>query len=87
MLYEFDNNEDDYQQMYYQKEQDRYFFGVALRDRYNWDDTRKIPLFVVINPLCWIPDPLPSQTGRFDGKGYRYHGFEMQSTVMDLVKS
>jgi hypothetical protein len=25
---EFDNNEQDYQQLYYQKEQDRYFFGV-----------------------------------------------------------
>ena len=31
---EFDNNEDDYQQMYYQKEQDRYFFGVSIRYRY-----------------------------------------------------
>jgi hypothetical protein len=31
---EFDNNEDDYQQIYYQKEQDRYFFGIAIRYRY-----------------------------------------------------
>lgn len=83
---EFDNNEDDYQQLYYQKEQDRYFFGVALRYRYGWDDTRKIPLFMVINPLSWIPDPLPSQTGRFDGKGYRYHGFEWTTSIMELVK-
>jgi hypothetical protein len=82
---EFDNNEDDYQQMYYQKEQDRYFFGVSLRYRYGWDDTRKIPLFAVINPLCWIPDPAPSQTGRFDGKNYRYHGFEMETTINDLM--
>lgn len=84
-LAEFDNNEDDYQQLYYQKEQDRYFFGVALRYRYGRDDTRKIPLFAVINPLCRIPDPIPSQTGRFNGKGYRYHGFEMTTSIMELA--
>lgn len=59
---EFDNNESDYQQLYYQTQQDRYFFGVAIRYRSGWDDTRKIPLFQSVNPLCWIPDPLPSQT-------------------------
>lgn len=82
---EFDNSEDDYQQLYYQKEQDRYFFGVSIRFRYWRDDTRKVPLFAVINPLSWIPDPTPSQTGRFDGKNYRYHGFDMTSTLMDLA--
>ena len=71
--------------MYYQKEQDRYFFGVSIRYRYGWDDARKIPLFTTVNPLCWIPDPMPSQTGRFDGKNYRFHGFEMTSTIMDLA--
>jgi len=44
-----------------------------------------VPLFAVINPLSWIPDPTPSQTGRFDGKNYRYHGFDMTSTLMDLA--
>ena len=82
---EFDNNEDDYQQVYYQKEQDRYFFGVSIRHRYGRDDTRKVPLFAVINPLSWIPDPQPSQTGRFDGKNYRYHGFDMETTLLDLA--
>ena len=82
---EFDNNEDDYQQLYYQKEQDRYFFGVSIRYRYWRDDVRKIPLFTSVNPLCWIPDPSPSQTGRFDGKNYRFHWFEMSSTIMDLA--
>ncbi len=82
---EFDNNEDDYQQIYYQKEQDRYFFWVSVRYRYGWDDVRKIPLFMTINPLSWIPDPVPSQTGRFDGKNYRYHGFEFTTSIMDLM--
>lgn len=82
---EFDNNEDDYQQLYYQKEQDRYFFWVSLRYRDAWDDARKLPTFSVINPLTWIPDPLPTQSGRFDGKGYRYHWFEMQTSINDLL--
>ncbi len=82
---EFDNNEDDYQQLYYQKEQDRYFFGVSIRHRYGWDDTRKVPLFAVINPLSWIPDPIPSQTGRFDGKNYRYHWFDLTTTILELA--
>lgn len=82
---EFDNNEEDYQQMYYQKEQDRYFFGVAIRYRCWWDDVRKLPLFAVINPLCWIPDPVPSQTGSFDWKNYRFMGFEYTTTIQDMV--
>lgn len=83
---EFDNNEQDYQQLYYQKEQDRYFFGVWIRYRYGWDDVRKMPKFMVINPLSWIPDPIPSQTGNFDGSGYRYHWFEFTTTIMDLME-
>ena len=82
---EFDNNEQDYQQLYYQKEQDRYFFGVWIRYRYGWDDVRKMPKFMVINPISWIPDPIPSQTWAFDGTGYRYHWFEFTTTIMDLI--
>ena len=82
---EFDNNEEDYQQLYYQKEQDRYFFGVWIRYRYGWDDVRKMPKFLVINPLSWIPDPLPSQLGNFDGSWYRFHWFEFTTTIMDLM--
>lgn len=40
---------------------------------------------MTINPLSWIPDPVPSQTGRFDGKNYRYHGFEFTTSIMDLM--
>ena len=82
---EFDNNEQDYQQLYYQKEQDRYFFWVWIRYRYGWDDVRKMPKFMVINPLSWIPDPIPSQTWAFDGTWYRFHGFEFTTTMMDLI--
>jgi hypothetical protein len=83
---EFDNNEDDYQQLYYQKEQDRYFFWVAIRYRYGWDDVRKIPLFMTINPLSWIPDPTPSQIWAFDWKNYKFHWFEYTASIQDLIK-
>lgn len=85
VMAEFDNQEDDYQQQYYQKEQDRYFFGVSVRQRAYRDDTRKIPVFQVINPLSWIPDPLPSQTGKFNGQNYRFHWFRMQRSMYDLI--
>ena len=82
---EFDNEDQEYQQMYYQKEQDRYFFWVWIRYRYGWDDVKKMPKFMVINPLSWIPDPIPSQTWAFDGSGYRFHWFEFTTTIMDLI--
>ena len=82
---EFDNNDQDYQQLYYQKEQDRYFFGVWIRYRYGWDDVKKMPKFMVINPLSWIPDPIPTQMGSFDGSWYRFHWFEFTTTIMDLI--
>lgn len=83
---EFDNEDQEYQQMYYQKEQDRYFFWVGIRYRYGWDDVKKMPKFMVINPLSWIPDPIPSQTWAFDGSGYRFHWFEFTTTIMDLIE-
>ena len=82
----FDNEDQEYQQMYYQKEQDRYFFWVWIRYRYGWDDVKKMPKFMVINPLSWIPDPIPSQTWAFDGSGYRFHWFEFTTTMMDLIE-
>ena len=82
---EFDNEDQEYQQMYYQKEQDRYFFWVWIRYRYGWDDVKKMPKFMVINPLSWIPDPIPSQTWAFDGSWYRFHWFEFTTTMMDLI--
>lgn len=82
---EFDNNDQDYQQLYYQKEQDRYFFWVGIRYRYGWDDVKKMPKFMVINPLSWIPDPIPTQMGSFDGSWYRFHWFEFTTSIVDLI--
>jgi len=82
---QFDWEEEDYQQLYYQKEQDRYFFGVWIRVRTGWDDVTKTPIFNTINPLSWIPDPLPSQTGKYNWQNYRFHWFEMITTMYDLI--
>ena len=82
---EFDNSDQDYQQLYYQKEQDRYFFWVGIRYRYGWDDVKKMPKFMVINPLSWIPDPIPTQMGSFDGSWYRFHWFEFTTSIVDLI--
>lgn len=84
-LFEFDNNEEDYEQLYYQKEQDRYFFGVGIRARVGWDDDRKTNTWTSVNPLCVVPDPMPSQTGRYSIKNYRYMGFQMMSSIFDLM--
>ena len=60
-------------QIFYQKEQDKHFFGVGIVVDTGWDSTRLMPTYRTVNPLAWIPDPLPSQTGRFDAQSYRRH--------------
>lgn len=83
-VFEFDTKEQEYQQLMYQIEQDKYFFGVWVL-AYLWFNTsKKVPNFRTINPLSWIPDPLPSQTGLFNWQNYRFHGFVMSTNTYDL---
>lgn len=37
--------------------------------------------------MTWIPDPLPSQTGKFNGQNYRFHGFSMQTSIWDMINA
>lgn len=83
-IYTFDTNEQQYQQHNYQIEQDSLFFGVWISNYVGWDDKKKAPKFRVINPLSWIPDPLPSRTGTFSAQNYRFHWFMMQTNIFDL---
>lgn len=83
---EFDKMETSWQQMEYQIEQDSLFFGAWLLNRVGFDGNKLLNKWRVINPLSWIPDPLPSQTGQFDTQNYRFHWFAMRSTVYDMVK-
>ena len=81
---EFDKKEVSQQQIEYQAEQDSLFFGVGIVNRTGWDNVRSLNKWKVVNPLSWIPDPLPSQTGQFDSQNYRFHGFMMRTTIYDM---
>lgn len=84
---EFDSQEAHYQQIKYQSEWDRYYYGVSIRFNEGREDTKKHPIFTVIDPMTWIPDPLPSQTGKFNGQNYRFHGFSMQTSIWDMINA
>lgn len=83
---EFDEKESARQQIRYQLEQDSWFFGVWILNRTWRDNVKDCNTRRTVNPLSWIPDPLPSQTGQFDWQNYRFHGFMMRSTVYDMRK-
>lgn len=81
---EFDEREWATQQLKYQVEQDSLFFGVGILNKTGFDHTTKTNTWRAINPLSWIPDPLPTQTGQFDWKNYRFHGFCMLTNIHDI---
>ena len=81
---EFDEREGAIQQLKYQVEQDSLFFGVWILNKTGFDHTTKCNTWRAINPLSWIPDPLPTQTGQFDWKNYRFHGFCMLTNIHDV---
>lgn len=81
---EFDEREWATQQLKYQVEQDSLFFGVWILNKTGFDKDTLCNTWRAINPLSWIPDPLPTQTGQFDGKNYRFHGFCMLTNIHDV---
>lgn len=81
---EFDEKESSTQQLKYQIEQDSLFFGVWILNKTGFDDNVLMNTWRAINPLSWIPDPLPTQTGQFDWKNYRFHGFCMLTNIHDV---
>lgn len=81
---EFDEREGAMQQLKYQVEQDSLFFGVWILNKTGFDHNTLTNTWRAVNPLSWIPDPLPTQTGQFDGKNYRFHGFCMLTNIHDV---
>ena len=81
---EFDEREGATQQLKYQVEQDSLFFGVGILNKTGFDHNTLTNTWRCVNPLSWIPDPLPTQTGQFDGKNYRFHGFCMLTNIHDV---
>ena len=81
---EFDEREWAMQQLKYQVEQDSLFFGVGILNKTWFDHNTLCNTWRAINPLSWIPDPLPTQTWQFDGKNYRFHWFCMLTNIHDV---
>ena len=81
---EFDEREWATQQLKYQVEQDSLFFGVGILNKTWFDKNQLVNTWRAINPLSWIPDPLPTQTWQFDWKNYRFHGFCMLTNIHDV---
>lgn len=81
---EFDEREWATQQLKYQVEQDSLFFGVGILNKTGFDKNTLTNTWRAINPLSWIPDPLPTQTWQFDWKNYRFHGFCMLTNIHDV---
>ena len=81
---EFDEREWAMQQLKYQVEQDSLFFWVWILNKTGFDKDTLCNTWRAINPLSWIPDPLPTQTGQFDGKNYRFHGFCMLTDIHNV---
>jgi len=83
----YDQKDMEYDQMYYQKEQDRYNFGVSIRLQNWWSQAKVAPKFTVINPLSAIPDPKPSQTWSYSINNYKFIWFVMRSSIYELKAS
>lgn len=81
---EFDEREWATQQLKYQVEQDSMFFWVWILNKTWFDKDQLVNTWRAINPLSWIPDPLPTQTWQFDGKNYRFHWFCMLTNIHDI---
>ena len=80
----FDQWEEDYSQLFYQKDQDKYFFWVWIVLQAWWQQTTSTPQAVTINPLSWIPDPKALQNGKFSASQHRFMWFNMTTNIYEL---
>lgn len=80
----FDMKEQDYQQLDYQTQWDRYFFGLGIKYKHWFDLTKKAPIFYSVNPMTAIFDPTPTLIGKFNANQYKYFGFTMTDSIFNL---
>lgn len=83
-MFKFDTKEQDYQQLDYQVQRDRYFFGLGIKYRYWYDTVRSCPIFYAVNPMTAIFDPTPTMVGKFNASQYKYFGFTMTDSMFNL---
>ena len=80
----FDYKERDYQQLDYQVERDRYFFGLWIKYKHWIDTTRMTPIFFAVNPVTAIYDPTPTMLWTSSVNNYKFFGFEMVANLFEL---
>lgn len=83
-MFKFDTKEQDYQQLDYQVQRDRYFFGLWIKYKHWFDLTKKCPIFYAVNPMTAIFDPTPTLIGKFNANQYKYFGFTMTDSLFNL---
>ena len=80
----FDMKEQDYQQLDYQVQRDRYFFGLGIKYRHWFDNVKMCPVFYAVNPMTAIFDPTPTLIGKFNANQYKYFGFTLTDSMFNL---
>lgn len=80
----FDSKEQDYQQIDYQVQWDRYFFGLGIKYRHWFDTTLLSPIFYAVNPVLAIYDPSPTLIGKYKASQYKYFWFYMSDSMFNL---
>jgi hypothetical protein len=67
-------------EMEYEVQWNKLFFGIGIKRFYGWDDDCQCPRVESINPLSWFPDPY----GWKSANSFRYMWFERVTTLYDL---
>jgi len=83
-LAEFDFEEMGLDEKNYQKQFDKWFYGLSIRTFAPFDTNRNTPVVDVQDPLSWYSDPYP--TG-FSAQDFRWHGFEYETTRSELERN
>jgi len=83
-MFKFDGKEMDYQQIDYQVQWDRYFFGLGIKYKHWFDLTKKAPIFYAVNPMTAIFDPTPTLIGKFSANQYKYFWFTMTASIFEM---
>jgi len=83
-MFKFDMKEQDYQQLDYQVQRDRYFFGLGIKYKHWYDAVKSSPIFYAVNPMTAIFDPTPTLIGKFNANQYKYFGFTLTDSIFNL---
>lgn len=80
-LASFDFEEMRLDELNYQKQFDKWFYGVAIETFDPFDTVRNCPKPTLQDPLSWYADPYPRW---FSAQDFRFHWFEYRTTIEEL---